>query len=213
MSHTDSAGNPTGDSYRDAGVDFESGVRHARFLIEKGKIERALEVLSGLEERYVRATAVFDALGDAFLANGDVSQGIRYKTLHQILKGTFRIVSEENAERRLPIAESSYDPRESVAQTAGDAIRTAAVVPSEDEGIDEVVPVTLSMAQELMRQGHYDRAAGILENLVRQSPDDDALKDLRGSARRKTRDRKLLEIFQRWLKNIEQMKSGESVES
>jgi len=210
MSHIDPAGNPTGDFYGSSGADFELGVRHARLLIEKGKIESALEVLRELEEKYVRATAIFDALGDAFLAKGEVSQGIRYKTLHQILKGTFRIVSEESSGMRLAHPGPGAAPHEDVVQTAEHSVRPEAAVPSEEQEIDDVVPVTLTMAQELMRQGHYDRAAGILEHLVGQSPNDDTLKELQGSARRKTREKKLLEVFQRWLKNIEQMRSGES---
>lgn len=213
MNHTDGEGNPTRDSYGSPGSDFELAVRHARFLIERGMIGRALQILRDLEEKYVRATAVFDALGDAFLAKGDVSEGIRYKTLHQILKGTFRIVSEENAAMRFAYQESRSALGEDVAPPGEHPIRPEAAAPSEEQGIDDVVPVTLTMAQELMRQGHYDRASGILEQLVTQSPEDDTLKELQGSARRKTREKKLLEVFQRWLKNIEQMRSGESTAS
>lgn len=209
MNPTYPSGNSTGDSHKDAELDFETGLKRARLLHENGDHEGAILLLEELEEKYVHGAEVFDILGDALLAKGDVAAGIRYKTVHQVLKGTFRIIED-----RSPRQESILAVGVEAAQTAeeeADREVNPAVTPAEVEEVDEsVVPITRSMAQQLMSQGHYDRAAGILDRLVLQNPNDDSLRNTRDVARRKQREKRLLEVFQRWLGNIEKMKASES---
>lgn len=210
MNPIDSHANPTEDSHSNPGLDFETGMRQARAHLEKGEVDSALEVLSALEKNYVGASAIFEILGDAFLAKGDVGEGIRYKTLHQILKGTFRIVREESARGRLAQQGPTSIPPEVSRPAARRFLQQGTVRSDEERAEEEVVPVTLSMAQELMRQGHYDRASRIFDRLLLQSPEEQSVKEARDVARRKRRDKHLLNIFQRWLTNIEHIRSGES---
>ncbi|MEW6140666.1 MAG: hypothetical protein AB1733_20785 [Thermodesulfobacteriota bacterium] len=209
MNPTDSSGNSTGDSYPDAELDFETGLKRARLLHETGEHESAIRLLEELEHKYVYAVEVFDILGDALLAKGDVAAGIRYKTVHQVLKGTFRIIGDRSPRQKsIPVVD--LEAAQTTEEEAGREV-IHAVTPAEVGEVDEsVVPITRSMAQQLMSQGHYDRAAGILDRLVLQNPDDDSLRKTRDVARRKQREKRLLEVFQRWLGNIEQMKASES---
>ena len=78
-----------------AGMDFEQAIAKARSLCASGDLEGAHELLSHLEKRFVRAARLFDLYGDVLLQRGFVKDGIRYKTLHEILKGTFKIAKEE----------------------------------------------------------------------------------------------------------------------
>ena len=210
MNDTDSQGNPTQDFRHGSAVDFDAGLKRARTSLEKGQIDDALKILGELEQDYVRASAIFETLGDAFLAKGNVSEGIRYKTLHQILKGTFRIVREESARGKQRLQEPPYISRDLVREATDKASLQKEAQRGEHTAEEEVVPVTLSMAQELMRQGHYDRASSIFDRLLRQNPDEDSLKQARDLALRKRRDKHLLNILQRWLTNIEQIRSGET---
>ena len=41
------------------------------------------------------AAKLFDLLGDALLRRGNIEEGLRYKTLHEVLKGTFKIATDE----------------------------------------------------------------------------------------------------------------------
>ncbi|MBM3301271.1 MAG: hypothetical protein FJY85_15120 [Deltaproteobacteria bacterium] len=200
--------NSTGGSAPVFFTGFEGGLKAVRLRLEEGDLEGAHEALLALEERYVCGAVLFDLLGDVLLARGEVERGVRYKTLYQILNGTFRIVAEEAArDVRGPARERVEGPAVSIPQEPG----TAPPAPQgpEDEGIGDYVPVTAAMAEEFMRQGHYEQAERILAQLAAKSPEDEALRQGQEAAHQRAKDKRLLLVFKRWLTNIERMKWGE----
>ena len=90
-----------------AGADFDEAIRKARALLARDEVEPALESLVMLEKKYIDAVEVFNLLGDAFLRIGKTKTGIRYKTLHEILKGAFRIAEAQSD----PDAALTREPR------------------------------------------------------------------------------------------------------
>jgi hypothetical protein len=211
-----------------AGMDFEQAIAKARSLFASGDLEGAHELLIHLEKRFVRAARLFDLLGDVLLQEGFVKDGIRYKTLHEILKGTFKIAKEEAdaMETRLrgiglpvgaPDSEALAKPK-----PAPDAEDLAAGTPTSWEtALDErdseeagpLFPITAAMGREFMRQGHYDRAQEVFDALAAQSPDDTELREAQERAGEMRRKKKLLGILQGWLENIEKMKTEHPTET
>ncbi|MEW6351055.1 MAG: hypothetical protein AB1646_18515 [Thermodesulfobacteriota bacterium] len=72
---------------------------------------------------------------------------------------------------------------------------------------DSLFPVTLAMGHEFLRQGHFHRAQEIFRVLSERHPGDPSIAEALESAMKKNREKQLLGVFQRWLKNIEMMKS------
>ena len=194
MSDIDSKDSSKGSgSQHSSGGLFVNGLSRARHLIQNGDLNEALDLLLGLEARYVSAVDLFDLLGEVLLARGSVKEGIRYKTLYEVLRGTFQIAIDEAS--RDVLAESGL--RSSL---FSDGIVTG----DTDLEIDDFAPVTPAMGQEFVRQGHYEQAVRVFDKLVARSPGDVALREAREAAAKKDREKKLLGVFQRWLKNIEQ---------
>jgi tetratricopeptide (TPR) repeat protein len=200
MSNIESKDNSKGSgSEHSSGGLFESGLSRARRLIDKGDLDQALELLLGLEAKYVNAVSLFDLLGEALLARGSVKEGIRYKTLHEVLRGTFQIVIDEGS--RDALADSGLRP----------SLFDEGIMAGEmDLAIDDFAPVTPAMGQEFVRQGHYGQAMRVFDKLIARNPADVSLREARDIAQKKDSEKKLLGVFQRWLKNIEQMKSDET---
>lgn len=200
MSTLDSKGNskesPKASS---AGTDFEQGLSSAKDLIEKGDLDEALKELLSLEVRYVSGAILFDLLGEALLARGNIKEGVRYKTLYEVLRGTFKIVTEETTRERPDL--SGIRPS---------LFRDPGVPDGHDLDINDFVPVTPAMGHEFVRQGHYARAVSVFQKLIERNPDDQSLREAKDLATKKETDKKLLGVFQRWLTNIEQMKADES---
>lgn len=201
MSDTESYSNATETRTAKPGaIDFSAGLKNAEILIEAKDWEGALDVLTHLQVQYMDAVRIFDLMGDVLLRKGRTKEGIRFKTLHEVLKGTFRIVDEETSAGDLigPPKKAAYPVREprgvvSEPPTAGEF---------------EYFPLTESVAKECLRQGHFDRAVAVLTKLLREKPGDRALGAALEEARKKQRGKQLLRVFQQWLKNIEQMKGG-----
>jgi tetratricopeptide (TPR) repeat protein len=203
MSNMDSTGDANDTEQIDfSAVEFERGLSLAKVLIEKGDLDNALKLLLGLEVRYVGAAAVFDLLGETLLARGNIKEGIRYKTLYGVLRGTFRIVTEEDGRDGIDysgLRSPLYGESGGLGEPALD--------------IDELIPVTPAMGHEFVRQGHYHQAVKVFDKLIARNPEDESLRQAKDEAAKKDSDQKLLGVFQRWLKNIEQMKSDESASS
>jgi tetratricopeptide (TPR) repeat protein len=205
-----------------AGADFEAALSQARSHFVNGDIDLALDLLVNLERKYVRASKLFDLLGDVLLKRGDVKEGIRYKTLHEILKGTFKIARQE-AKALSAVTPMLFDPKrmqptagggETTTTKRSDPAASFRDIQSRFEEADvdfpdsdELFPVTAAMGHEFMRQGHYDRALDIFELLLERDPDDESLKQARDHAGEKHRKVRLLKILQGWLQNIETMKT------
>jgi len=204
-----------------AGVEFEQALSRARALFRDGDLEGALELLVHLEKKYVNAAKLFDLLGEVLLRLGNIGEGIRYKTLHEILKGTFRIAAAESTAYGQSAAQKQLagHPACPVSEAAARAPRTTRLVrkdgilgPEEEVQAGEMdfIPVTAAMGQEFMRQGHFDKAFEIFRLLALKNPEDEALPQARERARKKSREKKVLSVLHRWLENIEQMKAGRS---
>jgi len=72
-------------------------------------------------------------------------------------------------------------------------------------------PVTAAMAHELMRQGHFDKAAEILNILLQQNPEDGSLKEILDEATKKGTENPILRTLGGWLNNIKDIKASRSV--
>ncbi len=203
MSNIDAKGDFTRSvAQHSSGGLFDRSLSRARQYIKTGRLDEALELLLGLESRYVDAVSLFDLLGEVLLARGNFKEGIRYKTLHEVLRGTFQIAIDESSRDALAVS----GLRSSVSDGG-------IAVGEPEPDLDALAPVTPAMGHEFMRQGHYEQAVRVFDRLVARTPDDASLKGAREVALKKDKEKKLLGVFQRWLKNIEQMKSDETAVS
>ncbi len=198
---------------------FEDVLRYAEERLKDGDTEGGLMLLLHLEQHYVNAVRLFDLLGEAFTARGDSRTGAHYKSLYQVLKGSFHIAQERKkvAGVNLPgqlgnqpgvrLEGTGDEPSMSSRRPADTSFPTS---PEEQAGTDNLFPVTPSMGHEFMRQGHYDRAVEIFDLLLRRRPNDEALKEARAGARKKHRDQQLMHMLQTWLANIQRLKGQHS---
>jgi tetratricopeptide (TPR) repeat protein len=214
-----------------AGADFDEAIRKARALLARDEVEQALESLVMLERKYIDAVEVFNLLGDAFLRIGKTKNGIRYKTLHEILKGAFRIAEaqseSEAAITRAPQQKNQEGSPEleewlldlfSVADTVSEEtaddyihrrLRKSGAATRPDEIIPDtpVYPITSNTGLELMRKGCYDQAAEVFGRLLEQRPGDHGLRKLRERALKKDQASKAVGVLRDWLQGIEKIKT------
>ena len=109
-----------------AGAEFDHVLKKAETLLQNADLEEALDLLTVAEKRYVRAAKLFDLLGDALLRRGNIEEGLRYKTLHEVLKGTFKIATDEavcSSGRASRMADSDYASNVDVATTRAGSLR------------------------------------------------------------------------------------------
>jgi len=198
---------------------MEECLRRARSLLEENRVEEALEALKDLEQTYFSAAEVLDLMGQALLARGDVQAGVRYKTLHQILQGTFRMLSADMRDRAglTPILRTSgYAPSErapAASPASSEEFPCSGPREAADWDSRQFLPETAATANALMRQRHYDRALEIIDRLVAKNPGDESLRQARDEARKKKGDRDLLNVMLHWLKNLEQLRAPRSAKS
>jgi tetratricopeptide (TPR) repeat protein len=204
-----------------AGTDLEDAVVKAWKLLKKNDLEGSLVLLSGLEKRYVRAVKLFDLLGDVHIRRGDLEEGVRYKSLYEILRGTFKIAGEESKASASDLPGALEPMRTSALvrepETGPDvyapAVEEQPRPRSEPAGAEAgLFPVTESMAEEFVKQGHYERAAEIFDMLLERNPENGRLKQAKTNALKKSRETRVLGILKGWLGSIEQMKSDLSTE-
>jgi hypothetical protein len=206
-----------------AGAELDQVLKKAETLLQNADLEEALELLTVVEKRYVRAAKLFDLLGDVLLRCGNIEEGIRYKTLHEILRGTFKIATDETTcspGRSQRMGDSDYEALLNARPTEGgvcSSLDAEVLAPCEIPGrrgkAADFIPVTAAMGHELMRQGHFDRASEIFALLAARHPEDPSLREAKEQARKKGRQTLVLDILQRWLGNIEQMKSSHPSEA
>jgi hypothetical protein len=185
----------------------EEALAHAERLFRNSDFDGALALLSALEKDYVHGARLFDLLGDVFLQRGETQLGIRYKVLHEVLRGTFQIAMEETQRHR----EFASDLPVGAAASASDAeVPHAIPVPGESHVYQEYMPVTAAMGHELMRQGHYERALETFTILSTKNPQDLSLKKAKEHARKRCNEKRIVGILQRWLGNLDRVKSDRS---
>jgi tetratricopeptide (TPR) repeat protein len=204
MSTIDSSGDSK-DSRAEGSVarEFEQALERAESLLQEERFDQSLELLEQLEERYVQGGRLFQLIADVHMRQGNVEAGVRYRTLHDLLSGAFRIVTD-----KVPAHRVTGVPR------AGKGTRQERLeeARSASTGTMEVsagyyAPVTASMGDLYMRQGHYGKAYDVFERLVLKNPDDPALRRARDQAFKKHRSERLLGVLEHWLANIEKMKA------
>jgi hypothetical protein len=184
------------DAEASCGLSFERQLDNARSLLQNSDLEGAFKALQHLEAQFIAASSLFGLLGDVLIRKGSVEEGIHYKQLHQILS------------RTLQIARGAKTARDTVTEhTTGSYWAT----PMLEEELDPdlvYTPLTAAMAHELMRQGHFDKAAEILHVLVEQNPDDESLREVRDRADKEVRESRLLRTLGGWLNKIEKIKAS-----
>jgi hypothetical protein len=206
-----------------AGAEFDHVLKKAEALLQRADVEEAVELLTGVEERYVRAAKLFDLLGDALLRRGNTEEGLRYKTLHEVLKGTFKIATDEgfcSPGRGQSTADPDYasgldvrPPVQEVCAPTDEGALAPCGIPEKKLKTSDFIPVTAAMGHEFIRQGHFDRALEIFTLLAARHPEDQSLQEGKEEARKKGGQNLVLEVLQRWLGNIERMKSSHPSEA
>jgi tetratricopeptide (TPR) repeat protein len=190
---------PVDREIRPGELDFEQGLDQARSLFEDSDLEGAFRLLQNLEAKYISASSLFDLLGEVLLRKGDVEQGLHYKQLHQVLN------------RTLQIARGAVPKKREVAVAPITEISPSSSELEQDFPDMSYAPVTEAMAHELMRQGHFDKAAEILNILLQQNPEDGSLKEILDEATKKGTENPVLTTLGGWLNNIKDIKASRSV--
>ncbi len=170
-------------------------------LIDNSNLDGALALLLTLEQDYVHGVRLFDLLGDIFLKRGETQVGVRYKVLHEVLRGTFKIAMEETVRNLEPSnQEGSLRPsaREFTFKGHGS---------EESPAYKEFMPATAAMGHELMRQGHYDQALQIFTVLLTKNPQDVGLKSAKDQAKKRLNEKRIVTVLQGWLGNLDKIKS------
>jgi hypothetical protein len=197
------------------GLDFEQALAAAESFLQAGDLHGALQLLTGLEKRYVVAVKLFDLIGEIHIRLGMNESGVRYKSIHEVLRGTFKIAGEKRSaeggygggetRRGAELAPLTYGkgPVRRPAEPTIIPEDVAHVEPVTDDGL---FPVTEGAADQFMRQGHFERAAEIFGKLLEQHPDSEQLKASRDEAVRRSQDKKVLGVLKGWLGNIEKMR-------
>jgi hypothetical protein len=205
MSDTESKG--TQSTFGAAAHALEEALAHAERLFRDSDFDGALALLSALEEDYVHGARLFNLLGDVFLQRGETQLGIRYKVLHEVLRGTFQIAMEETQRHREFASELPVGAAASVSDAE---VPHAIPVPGEPQVYQEYMPVTAAMGHELMRQGHYERALETFTILSTKNPQDLNLKKAKEHARKRCNEKRIVGMLQRWLGNLDKVKSDRS---
>jgi hypothetical protein len=182
---------------------FKELVARAENLFRSSDLDGAFQLLQVLEQEYVAATRLFDVMGEVLLRRGDVKEGVRCKTLYEILTNTLSV-----QRRQRPAASPATRQQAPIPDVRPVCGEQATYTPA--EAPPPLTHCTVAMGQELIRQGHYERAVEVFSALLGKTPGDDSLRDARDLALRKAREKRLLGTLERWLQNIEQIKSNRS---
>jgi hypothetical protein len=184
------------------GDSFEELLARAENLFHSADYEGAIRLLLGLQEKYVAATRLFDLMGEVLIRRGDLGEGVRYQTLFQVLSNTLRVQAAGPA----LLAVKSPAGR---GRAAWPSTTPPEGTPSDSLAFPES-HCTAAMGRQLMEQGHYDQAQKVFDALLARNPADEALRKGWESARRKSREKRVLSILERWLQSIDRLKSDRS---
>jgi len=198
--------------------EFQAELSRAKWLVKNRDLDAALTVLLSLKRKFLRGTEILDLLGEVLVQKGLVQEGVRYKTLHELVRMAFTTVPQLSGLVLQPGAQGAVSDITGAGDLAEDA---AAVVALEaggisgpmseeapEEALSQFVPLTPAMGNVFMKQGHFDKALQVFRKLLEESPEDESMKAAKELAEKKSREKQLLAIFNRWLKNIESMKTG-----
>jgi hypothetical protein len=198
--------------------DFERVLGEATRLYRRAEFEGALKLLYCLEDRFGRHLRFMPLLGDVLMTMGEERRGLRYKVLHDVLTSALNVGWDKMLEPSVgdavpPVPQNEGE--EPGPEAPSKAAWRAASKELAEEAKDDAVPYTpptISMGRLFMRQGHYDRALNTFQALLKASPEDSFLKELRDRAQKKDREKRLLGVLQKWAQTIDEMKSDPSGE-
>jgi hypothetical protein len=182
---------------------FDAAIDKARALCAEGDLEEALNTLNIIEVQYIRAARLFDILGDVLIKQDNLAEGIRCKTLYEVLKGTFNILTQESQRHG---GDSNELTSEAAPGAGADGIDFDSLDEPEEQSPTRL-PVTLSMGNLCVRQGHFDKAMEIFTKLANANPDDGAIRNALQLASKKRREKQLLGVLKNWLRGIKTLKS------
>lgn len=168
-----------------------------------GELDRALNILRGLEEDFHRWSYVFRYMGDIYQKKGLMEEA--RKAYHQ-----FRTLNPEES-LALELSESAAAGRDAAAPR-----RKGEAVPSEDLDISRVSKEfrTMTLADLCIEQGHFDQARTILEEILSKDPGNEKAKQRLGSLNNllsakpgahlpADKREKVAREISRWLMNLE----------
>jgi tetratricopeptide (TPR) repeat protein len=184
---------------------FDIAIDKARALYADGDLDEALATLNTIETQYIRAAKLFDLLGDVLIEQDNLAEGIRCKTLYEVLKGTFNILTQESQRHCMP---TTAPAAEFPARTTAEDIDFGSIDGPEEQSAAPL-PVTLSMGNLCLGQGHFDKALDIFTKLANANPDDTNVRNALQLAKKKRGEKQLLGVLKNWLKGIRVLKSDE----
>jgi hypothetical protein len=186
-----------------SGGDFEEALSNVEAALQAGEVDRALDMLSALQVRYARASRLFDLMGEALLKKGRVEAARRCKTLYEALRSVLGPGWGEAG----PVG-FVYAPKPSVSSLEDETEAAAVPAVGETPELGPSLPVTEAMADELLRQGHTKHALRILDALLAETQDNDALLHKADAARKRIRQGKKAALLEGWLSNLSRLKPG-----
>jgi len=184
--------------------DVEARVILGYAWFKLGELDRALNILQGLEEDFQRWSYVFRYMGDIYQKKGLLAEA--RKSYNQ-----FRMLNPEES-LALKLSEGVTLP----GRDAAAAQRREDETSPEETDISRVSPEfrTLTLADLCIEQGHFDQARNILEEILSKDPGNEKVRQKLGSlknllsarmeSRQPEEDRgEVVRELNRWLQNLE----------
>ncbi|MCX5833184.1 MAG: tetratricopeptide repeat protein [Deltaproteobacteria bacterium] len=183
--------------------DVEARVILGYAWFKLGELDRALNILRGLEEDFQRWSYVFRYMGDIYQKKGLLAEARKSYQL-------FRTLNPEES-LALELSEGVAPGRDAAALR-----RKEDGASPEETDISRVSPEfrTLTLADLCIEQGHFDQARNILEEILSKDPGNEKVRQKLGSLKNllsakiesrhpeENREEVVREL-NRWLKNLE----------
>lgn len=188
--------------------DVEARVILGYAWFKLGELDRALNILRGLEDDFQRWSYVFRYMGDIYQKKGLLAEA--RKSYHQ-----FRMLNPEESVA-LKLSEGAAPAGGTAASQRGDD----EVLPGETD-ISRVSPEfrTLTLADLCIEQGHFQQARNILEEILSKDPANEKVRQKLASLKTLLSERSessrpegdggevVMRELNRWLQNLERMRN------
>lgn len=187
--------------------DVEARVILGYAWFKLGELDRALNILRGLEDDFQRWSYVFRYMGDIYQKKGLLAEA--RKSYHQ-----FRMLNPEES-IALKLSEGAAPGGDAAAPHS----REDEALPGEKD-ISRVSPEfrTLTLADLCIEQGHFEQARNILEEILSKDPGNEKVRQKLGSlknllsARLESRQPEeeggeAIRELNRWLQNLERTRT------
>ncbi|MDX9820535.1 MAG: tetratricopeptide repeat protein [Syntrophales bacterium] len=188
---------------RDHSADLDAKAVLCRALIGMERLQEAVRCLGEIEEAILGLSRVYASLGDLCRRKGLRDEAVAYYRKCVAIHPHSSVTEEVNGRLDELLKETSP------AKTVG--------------GEDAEAPLaadfqTVTMADLYVRQGHLDEALDLLEKILHKDPEDpqaarliakvrEKMATSRMEATGKEKHSRLIDELQRWLNNIERMRS------